>query len=74
MPASWLVTRPPRQIKKRIEPAQKQAQILAAAFAEKTQEYFQLRRRQRRGRGETGVVTVFAWQHRKRDAALARNG
>ena len=54
------------------QPAQQRAQIVPAAFAEKTQQRVELVGRQRRGRFEPRVVAIFAGQHRERDAALAR--
>ena len=54
------------------EAAQQGAQILAAAFAEKSQQRVEFVRRQRRSRREPRVIAVFTRQHRKRDVAFAR--
>ena len=53
------------------ELAQQGAQVLAAAFAEITQQSIELRRRQGRGGGEARVVAVLARQYGEYNAALA---
>ena len=53
------------------EPAQQRAQIVAAAFAEETQQCVELLPWQRRGCGKAAIVAILAGQHGERDAAFA---
>ncbi len=54
------------------QPAQQRPQIVAAAFAEETQQCVEFLRRQRRRGSEPNIVAILAGQHRERDAAFAR--
>ncbi len=54
------------------ETAQQRAQVLAAAFAEITEQDIKLIGRQRRRDSQPRIVAVLAGQHRKDDTALAR--
>ena len=54
------------------QPTQQCAHILAAAFAEITQQHNEFDWRERRSGGETDVIAILARQHGKHDAAFTR--